>query len=217
MKSIRYTLFLTLAAACVSVAGAQSFPEGLGVRTAMEVTIPSGGRSVYGNGAGFTAGLTYSLPFAKNFSFDPEVLYYYSTMSCKDDIMIDGYYYQGNARSMGIRIPLMVSYNVPLLENLNLTVATGPWLNFNLYARQNILPNLSAPVPVPDTHINLFNHGWKRFDAQWGFKLYVTFAKSYTVGITASAAFTPLASFGMNDKKIRVHRSSIAVSLGYNF
>lgn len=216
MKSIRYILPIALLAASAP-AFAQSFPEGLGVRTAMEISVPSGGREVYGNGAGFTVGLTYKLPFAKRFTFEPELLYYYSTMTCKQDIAIDGYEYEGSARSMGIRVPLMVSYNFPVHDNFDITFATGPWLNFNVYARQNILPNLAAPVPVPDRKINLFDHGWKKFDAQWGFKLYMTFAHSYFIGITGGVAFTPLASFGMKDKKIRVHRNTVAISLGYNF
>ncbi len=216
MKSIRYILPLALLAAAPP-AFAQSFPEGLGVRTAMEISVPSGGREVYGNGAGFTVGLTYSLPLTQRLTFEPELLYYYSTMTCKQDITIDGYQYEGSARSQGLRIPLMFSYNFPVHDNFAVTVATGPWLNFNLYARQNILPNFAAPVAVPDRRINLFDHGWKRFDAQWGFKLYVTFAKSYFIGITGGVSFTPLASFGMKDKKIRVHRNTVAISLGYNF
>lgn len=217
MKTLRHILFLTVFGFAAASAAAQSFPAGLGVRTAMEISVPSGGREVYGNGAGFTVGLTYNLPLTKRLAFNPELLYYYSTMSYRSDMTIDDYQYQGNARSMGLRLPLMLSYTLPVFENLDVTFATGPWLNFNLYARQNILPNLAAPVPVPDKRINLFDHGWRHFDAQWGFKLYVTFAKSYFVGITGGVSFTPLASFGMKDKRIRVHRNTVAISLGYNF
>ena len=98
-----------------------------------------------------------------------------------------------------------------------MAVSTGPWLNINLSARQNLLPNMEAPVAVPAQKANLFDQGWKRFDAQWGLKLSFTFAESYFVGITTGVAFTPLASFGDKDKKIRIHRNTIAISLGYNF
>ena len=56
-----------------------------------------------------------------------------------------------------------------------------------------------------------------RVDAQWGFSLNFRFAQSYYVGITGGVAFTPLASFGNKDKKIRIHRNTVAISLGYNF
>lgn len=215
MKAIRY--IMVMAAAAATAAASAQMPEGLGVQTAMEITVPSGARSIYGNSAGFTVGLDYKLPLNKQFSFEPSVLFFYNTMSLKESYQIDGYYYQGASRNMGIRIPLMAQYTLPLLENLDMTFATGPWLNFNISARQNTLPNLAAPVTVPDRHINLFNHGWKRFDAQWGFKLYFTFAGSYRVGISGGVAFTPLASFGDKDKKIRVHRNTVAISLGYVF
>jgi len=193
---------LTIAAllVCAATAGAADFFSGLGVRTSMEVTIPSGGRGFYGNGAGFTAGVSYTVPLAGNFSFDPELLFVYSTMSDKSEVMVDDHYYNGAARTFGLRVPLMFSYNFSLHRNVTMAVSTGPWLNINLSARQNLLPNMEAPVAV-----------------QWGLKLSFTFAESYFVGITTGVAFTPLASFGDKDKKIRIHRNTIAISLGYNF
>lgn len=210
---------LTIAAllVCAATAGAADFFSGLGVRTSMEVTIPSGGRGFYGNGAGFTAGVSYTVPIAGNFSFDPELLFVYSTMSDKSEVMVDDHYYNGAARTFGLRVPLMFSYNFSLHRNVTMAVSTGPWLNINLSARQNLLPNMEAPVAVPAQKTNLFDQGWKRFDAQWGLKLSFTFAESYFVGITTGVAFTPLASFGDKDKKIRIHRNTIAISLGYNF
>lgn len=216
MKATGFILALAVLAVPAVGASALELP-GLGVRTSMEITVPSGARDYYGNGAGFTAGLVYNLPVHRNISFEPGLMYYYSTMSGKENVVIDSYMYQDNARFMGLRIPLMASYNVSVLPNIDLSFATGPWININLYARQNILPNLAAPVPVPDRRISLFDHGWKRVDAQWGFRLSMTFAGSYYVGITGGVSFTPLASFGNRDKKIRIHRNTIAVSLGYNF
>ena len=69
----------------------------------------------------------------------------------------------------------------------------------------------------PERKVSLLKHGWKRVDAQWGIRLSVTFARHYYVGVTTGVAFTPLAKFGNRDKKIRVYRNTVALSLGYNF
>jgi len=52
---------------------------------------------------------------------------------------------------------------------------------------------------------------------QWGIRLSVTFAQHYFIGINTGVAFTPFAKFGDRDKKIRIYRNTIAVTLGYNF
>lgn len=191
--------------------------HGLRIRTAMEIAVPSGARDLYGTGAGFNIGIQYRAELPKSFYFEPGVELSYTTMTVKDEFNIDDYLYRGNACTTTLRIPLMVGYCAALSDFSYLDFSTGPWLNFNVSARQTVTPNLAAPVPVPNTKINLFDHGFKRFDAAWGIRLYVTFARQYTVGITSSVAFTPLASFGNRDKKIRVHRNTIAISLGYNF
>lgn len=191
--------------------------SGLRIRTGMELAIPSGASDYYSTGAGFNIGLHYRADMPHGFYLEPGVEVSYTTMTAKDEFTIGDYLYRGNARTTTVRVPLMVGYCAPLNESSYIDFSTGPWLNFNVIARQTVTPNLAAPVPVPDTKINLFDHGYKRFDAAWGLRLYVTFARQYTIGITSSVAFTPLASFGNRDKKIRVHRNTIAISLGYNF
>lgn len=163
---------LTIAAllVCAATAGAADFFSGLGVRTSMEVTIPSGGRGFYGNGAGFTAGVSYTVPLAGNFSFDPELLFVYSTMSDKSEVMVDDHYYNGAARTFGLRVPLMFSYNFSLHRNVTMAVSTGPWLNINLSARQNLLPNMEAPVAVPAQKNQPFRPGMEAVRRTMGFK-----------------------------------------------
>ena len=204
-------------AVCVPMATAQTGPS-LGVRASMELTAPSGGGDYYKLGAGVTVGVVADLPLYRRVYFEPGVLFTYSAMTAKDLVTFnDEYYYQGAANLYGIRVPLNFGYDFDLTDNLSMSVATGPWLNFNVSARQKLLPNFAAPDPLPNRTINLFDHGWKRVDAQWGFSLNFRFAQSYYVGITGGVAFTPLASFGNKDKKIRIHRNTVAISLGYNF
>ena len=189
-----------------------------GARLSMELTSPSGGRDFYKLGAGFTVGATARLPLYRQLWFEPGVLFAYSAMTSKELVTFDDeYFYQGAANLYSLRIPFNFGYDFYLTDNMTLGVFTGPWLNINLSAQQKLTPNLAAPVPLPDRKINLFEHGWKRVDGQWGFGLSLTFAKSYYVGITGGVAFTPLASYGNKDKKIRIHRNTVAISLGYNF
>lgn len=211
----KLTLFIA-ALICSATAGAQWY-NGLGARVSMDVSIPSGARQYYGNGAGFSVGLVYRMPYFQNFFFEPGLKYSYSTMSSKDNIQIGDYQYQGAAKISSLKIPMLLGYTFALPQQMDLSIATGPILQVNTSARQNILPNLSTPNPVPEQSINMFKHGFKRVQGLWGINLNFTFAHNYTVGIDTSVGISPLASFGVKDKKIKVHCNTVAVSLGYNF
>ncbi len=213
----KYLLPLAIAALVPAAAPAQT-PKGLGIHAAMEVTMPSGASSIYKNGAGLTLGAHYRLPLPKKFYFEPGLLFNFTAMTAKDLVSFDDkYFYQGAANIYGLRIPLTVGYSVNLADFVNLDVSTGPWINFNISATQKLLPNFSAPEIVPNKTIDLFDHGWNRVDALWGIHLGATFADNYYVGLSTGLAFTPLASFGNKDKKIRIHRNTVAVTLGYRF
>lgn len=216
----RKLILASILALCAVAVHAQQ-PEPavtFGARLSMDVTIPSGGRSVYDTGAGFSLGGIARIAMPKGFYFEPGLLFYYTGMSSKDLVTFDEeYFYEDAAKYYGLRIPMLFGYKFKVAQQLDMSVATGPYMNINLYARQQLSPNLQAPDPLPDRKINLFDNGWKHVDAGWSIRLSMTFAKHYYVGITTGIAFTPLARYGNKDKKIRIHRNTIAVSLGYNF
>lgn len=207
------TIALTGVAAVAQDAATTSFS----VRAAMELVVPSGGHDSYNTGAGAAVGAFYRLPLSRRVYFEPGVEGFYHSMTANKDMLIGDYYYQGSAQLAGLRLPLMVGYNFTPSSLLDISISTGPWINFSLYARQDILPNFGSPDPVPNNRINLFKHGFKRVEALWGIKLKFTFAKSYTVGVVTGVAFTPLARYGMRDKKVKVYGHTIGISLGYNF
>lgn len=189
-----------------------------GARLAMEVSVPGGSNSIYKVGSGFTAGAVANIALPKKFFVEPGLLFYFSAMSAKDLISFDDkYFYEGAARLYGLRVPVNFGYNFYVADNWDMAVSTGPYVNFNLSAQQTLSPNLGAPVPVPDRKISLFDHGWKRVDGGWNINLSVTFAESYYVGVSGGVSFTPLASYGNKDKKIKIYRNTVAISLGYNF
>lgn len=189
-------------------------PVTFGARLSMDVTMPD---KAYKNGAGFSAGAVAQIALPRNFYFEPGIVVSYTGMTAKDLLSFDDYYYQNAARLWSLRVPFDFGYNFKVAPLWNVSVATGPYININLSAREQITPNLAAPVPVPDVKLNLFDNGWKRLDAGWGIKLGTTFADHYYIGISGGISITPLAKYGNKDKVIRIHKNTIAVTLGYNF
>ena len=189
-----------------------------GARLGMDVSIPGGSANPYKVGSGFTVGAVANIPLTKGFFFEPGAMFFYSSMTAKDLLEFNkDYFYEGAAKFYGIHVPLNFGYSFPLADSWDMAVSTGPYVNFNIHARQSLNPNMSLPEPLPDMTVNLFKHGWKRVDAGWKINLSVTFAKCYYVGIGGGVNFTPLAKYGDKDKKIRIHRSTVSVTLGYNF
>lgn len=210
-------LFLSIMTALgFSGLSAQTKPV-FGARVSMEVTFPGGAGSDFNTGAGLTAGGVMKLPLPRNFFFEPGLLFTFSGMSAKDYIKFDDSYYQGGVRQYGLRLPLNVGFTIDPGKIWTMDVYTGPWINFNINAQQTLNPNFAAQEPVPDKTVNLMKHGWKRVDAMWGFGLSVTFAGCYHVGLSGGVGISPLAKYGNKDKKVRIHHSVAAISLGYNF
>lgn len=188
-----------------------------GARLGMDVNVPAGSGNHYKVGAGFDVGAIYHYNFAKNFFVEPGLKYYYNAMSNERPVDYGEFLFDGSAQFMGLRVPVYVGYSFNASDNLEIGIATGPTVNFNLSAKQKLDPNFEAPIPVPTKSLNLFEHGYKRVDALWGLRLSFTFAHSYYIGIDGEVSFTPLAVYGNKDKKIRIHRNTVALTLGYNF
>lgn len=217
---IRKLLFSALVMTAALSLAAQDYTPSVtyGVRLGMDITFPSGSSDAYKVGSGFSLGGVAQIALPRNFYFEPGLMVQYTAMTADNLISFDDeYFYQNSAKYWNIHIPMLFGYNFSLAPKWSMSVATGPYLNINLSARQQLSPNLSVPNPLPDRKVNLFNHGWKRADAGWSIKLSVIFAKSYYIGISTGIAFTPLARYGNRDNKMRIHRNTLALSLGYNF
>ncbi|MDE6120792.1 MAG: outer membrane beta-barrel protein [Muribaculaceae bacterium] len=210
-------LLLSIALLAAGTAFAEGDSSYFGVRAGMEVTIPASSANIYTTGAGFHVGGIYHYAAWRNVFIEPGVMFFYNTMSNRNPVEVGDFMFDGVARFYGLRVPLMAGYTFSAGENLQIGVATGPVMNINLSGRQEFDPNFGAPLPVPESTVNLMKHGSRRVDALWGLRLSFTFSQNYYIGIDGEVAFTPLAKFGNGDKKVRVHRNSIAVTLGYNF
>lgn len=180
-----------------------------------ELAIPSGSHGLWDTGSGVALTGTYAWHPAPRWTLMPGIAAYYNTMGA-DYMYADHAVYDSTVKNFGLRIPLMAAYDIVDNETFKFMVATGPWLNINMYARQYAMPDVGAAVPTPPS-INLFGNGFKRVEGLWGLVLSATFHDHYTIGITSSVAFTPLASYGNHDNKIRIRRHTLAISLGYKF
>lgn len=208
-KKLIISVFVLIAAMTAS-AGTPYF----GARLSMDVTVPSHSKGNYKTGSGFSVGAIYNLPVYKQFYFEPGLMFFYNTMGVKP-FEINDHLYDGSVRNLGLRLPLNVGYDFDVLDNLTIGFFTGPWLNFNITAREHTLPDFEGPEPTSSE--NLFDRGWKRFDLQWGFGLKVRFAGHYYLGLSGGLGLTPLARYGSDNKPFKMYRNSFGVALGYNF
>lgn len=211
-----FILLLSMLAAIGASAQEQASPY-FGVRVGMQVTLPTGSENTYGVGAGFHGGIIYHRPLPKQLFIEPGLFFSHSTMSTRNTFIYEGFRFTGTANVSAISVPVYFGYSFKPSRVLDVGIATGPSVYFNLLARQGFDPNFSAPMPVPTTKINMFKHGWKHVDGLWGIKLNLNFADHYFVGVSGELSFTPLAVYGDDDKKIKIRRNSVEVTFGYNF
>lgn len=214
---------LTIAAACFAL-GLSAQEQGvepmtrhyLGAGASFDVNIPSGSRGQWSTGSGVTAGVDYAYMFNKNFFGTTGLKLYYRTLGINSD-QTGSDIYEATAKNIGLRIPFMVGYTAPVSDQVAMSVATGPELDVNLYARESVMPDFSNGIAVSTGSRNMFKNGFKHVDALWGITLGFTFADHYYVGVSGDVAFTPLASYGNGDKQIKVRGNSVAVKLCYIF
>ena len=185
-----------------------------GTRVSFDITSPAGSDLGLRNGSGFSVGAIYNYRFNNHVYLEPGVSVYYNTMGIRP-VDHDGELYDGSVSNWGVEIPLNVGYNFALLDNLEVSVFTGPVFDFNITAKGVLDPNFTGPALTASD--NLLDNGWKRFDCQWGFGLGVTFAHSYYIGISGGIGISPLASYNIGGDTYRMRRNSFSIALGYNF
>ncbi|MDE5643264.1 MAG: PorT family protein [Muribaculaceae bacterium] len=189
-------------------------PPRWGVRLQADITTPTNGLDLYSTGTGISGGIVYNLPLYRGLYVEPGVMLYYNTIDV-DDYMVNNLPYDGSARLLGIRLPVNIGYRFNLTESISLSLFTGPGFNFNISARQYANPNFEGAPPK--TSKNLFDYGWHRFDAQWGFGITATFSGRYVIGLSAGVGSKALAEKTIDGHKAKMNRNTFSVTLGYNF
>lgn len=211
------TVCVAAAAAQVPAVSADSLlRSNFAVAASFDVNIPSGSRGTWTTGSGATLGGRYAYRFSDRLFAATGLDVFYRTLGTQY-MIADNSLFEGTVKNIGLRIPFMIGYSFDLSQQIAMSVATGPGLEVNLYARESAMPDFGGSTAVSTGSVNLFHRGFKRVDAIWGIALGFTFAEHYYCGITASAAFTPLAKFGNRDNKLRVRSHTVAVKLSYKF
>lgn len=185
-----------------------------GVRLSFDVMHPAGHSSGLNNGSGFTLKGIYNFSFARSWFLEPGVGVFYNTVGIKP-VDVDDKLYDGSIRNFGLRIPVAAGYRFSIGDILDLAACTGPQFNVNLISKARLQPNFEGPAPTRST--DLFDYGWRRFDAQWMFGISATYAGSYYLGISGALGFTPMACFDTPGGPERIRRNTVSITLGYNF
>ena len=185
-----------------------------GVRLQADISLPTGSLDTYTSGAGASGGVVYHLPLYGGMYFEPSVMGYYNTFSV-ENYMVNNLPHSATVRNIGIRVPMNLGYRFNITDGISLSLFTGPWFNFNISARQYAQPNFEGAPPKSSK--NLFDYGWHRFDAQWGFGVTATFSGRYVIGISGGVGSSALVKRDVNGKLCKMRRNSFSVTLGYNF
>lgn len=185
-----------------------------GVRLQADISLPGGNLDTYSSNAGVSGGIVYRLPLRGGLYFEPSVLVFFNTFNINRYVS-NNLPYSGTVHNYGIRVPLNLGYRFEVSDGIVLSLFTGPWFNFNISARRYAQPNFEGPAPKGSR--NLFDYGWHRFDAQWGFGVSATFSGRYVIGVSGGVGSSALVKRDVNGQLCKMRRNSFSVTLGYNF
>lgn len=197
--------------------GSVQLPNGgISVNLAFELTTPSGSAGRWTTGGGAYLSAVYYHYLKSQWFIASGVAGYYTSLGT-DFIPGSTTYSDASIKNWGLRIPLQAGLTIPLQPDLDLTLSTGPQLNINLVANEELPPDFSQPVPVPGESISLFGKGFRRVEAQWSFWGGFTFMEHYSVGISAAIGLSPEAVMMYGPRKLLINRNNVAIVLSYKF
>lgn len=217
----KYILSIALAAASIVGMNAQGQTGGsFGARIAWDLNSPSSNLTGLGNGSGFSVGGVYNLPISKGWYFEPGLNFFYNTMDINIPDFSPSYYwpensyqplrhaYESTLRNYGFRVPITFGYLVELVDNIDVSIFTGPQINLNLSMSEHTHHNFSK----------LYDKGYNRFDAQWLFGVRVHYKNNVFVEIDGGIGMTNLlTSDHRYNKNSHLRRNTFSIGVGYMF
>lgn len=189
-------------------------PVYFAIKTSFDVTHPAGCNDGINNGSGLTVLGVFNVPLNRNVFIEPGVGMFYTAMGIRP-FESGGVLYDGSVRNFGVRIPLSVGYRCGLFENFELAAFTGPVFNVNCSTKAHL--EADTYPPYVEASANMFDYGWKHFDAQWGIGLSATYADRYYIAVSGGIGMSPMATFHNADGKHRLRRNTMSITLGYCF
>lgn len=186
-----------------------------GVRATFDVNIPgkwhAGGNTVrmYDTGLGGNVGAVCNLYLGKRFYFEPGVMLFYDTYGYHDLVISGEPGQSGNdvfnpdQHKIGVRVPLVVGYTIPLPSEYFLSVYTGPELNYCFSGKIDL--SESDKTSMPGFNDSLFGKdgNQRRFDMAW--KVGVGFPLgNFTLSVDAAIGVTDLMKGNVDFRENRV-------------
>ena len=139
-RSASVTLILLTGALSAFAQDASSQRALWGIKAAVDLNIPgkwrgdAGSADMYRSGFGGTLGAVCNIDLAKRFYLEPGISLFYDTYSYKDLIISGepGYVSESDPSlyKLGLRVPVVVGYDVPLSNDCSFTVYTGPEVSY---------------------------------------------------------------------------------------
>lgn len=190
--------------------------SGLGANLSFELTTPTGSHGRWSTGSGADVTIDYTFHLTPNWFVTPGIGGYYNTMGA-DFSPADNSITDGTVKNFGLRVPVMAGYSIDLSDNIALSFATGPQLNFNIYAREFSAPDFTNNIIRTGKPADLFDYGFNRVDLQWGFFCGITYKQHYRIGLRGAAGITRTASINDGARHLDIRRNNLALVLSYKF
>lgn len=188
----------------------------IAVNLAFELTTPSGSHGKWATGGGGILSVAYVKYVGTNYFLSTGAGGYY-TCTGTDFVPETTRLTDASVKNWGIRVPVYGGMAIDLFPGLCLQLATGPQININAYAHEQLPPDFSGNVPRQGDDINLFGKGFKRLDLQWGLWAGFVYHRHYTVGLTAGVGLTPEAKMHYGPRTLSIRRNNVALVLSYTF
>ena len=210
---------LAIAGACMASQAQVSDTRPMwGVQAAFDINIPgswhgdAGSVEMYRQGYGGTVGIIYNVYLGRNFYLEPGVSLFYDKYSYKDLTLsnIDGKDINDpSLYKAGIRIPLVVGYQIPFSGAFAMNVFTGPEFNYAFAGAVNV----KDKGAIDGTDISLFgeNGHQHRADLAWRVGFGLPYG-NWCVTVEGAFGVTDLLKTGMSFRENRV-----SVGLSYYF
>lgn len=189
-----------------------------GIRAGGEITCPGNvsaanvGVSVFKKGGGIEFGGIYNIPVVANFYIEPGLKLYYNTYSLKDEwikaVQDDVILESLAVKKFGMRIPVMAGYHFDFIDDIKVSLFTGPELEIGFSAKETVKGhNIESTGSLYGDE-----GGMNRADLLWGVGAGIAFRHIY---FGVSGALGMLNMFG--DSEVSFRENRVTFSVGYNF
>lgn len=185
-----------------------------GIRAAFDVNLPGKVKSniiddrMFRNGTGGTVGAVCNIFVGKNFFIEPGVSLFYDTYSYKGLTISANDYEESDPAvyKVGIRMPVVVGYSIPLTSQFSIAPFTGPEMSYSFAGAIKV--HDKQKLELDDTSIFGKYGNQRRFECGW--KIGVAFFSGmWSFNIDGTIGMTNLMT---NGTKFRENRGSVSIT-----